>query len=278
MKPFQAASVIVTGAAERYLFTPQEIALIAGSHSAEPKHLKGVKEILKKGGIPPSALYCGPALPFYAPALRKLLASGGKPSRLHHNCSGKHAGLLAAAKTFGNFRDYYSTKHQIQKLIFKIVSEYCDVSFKPEDFGIDGCALPNMSLPLRSMALGFARLGEEFGETAVGIVGKSMSKHPWYVGGTKRFDTELMQAIPGMVAKGGAEGLFCISIPKEEIGIAIKCEDGAFRALAVIALQLLVKLGIASSAGAKNILKKHPQWNQILNSRKEKVGEIVPSF
>lgn len=280
MKPLQAAVVLDSGVASRLKFSDVEIAVIAASHSGEPKHIKVIEGILKKAKIKPNFLHCGKALPLHKLTFQKLVKKGISGKSIYHNCSGKHSGLLAAAKDMGpDFKNYFSPEHSIQKKIFTLLSKYSDIPISNISFGVDGCGLPTAALPLKGMALTFARLADEFGKSSVGKIGKIMSENPWYIGGTKRFDTEIMEYFKGkIVAKGGAEGILCLALPEKKLGIAIKCEDGSHRALSAVTIALLEKLGVINKDKVSDLKKKFPHWYNVFNSREKVVGEIVPKI
>ncbi len=271
LKPFQAAIVVASGAYKEYRFTPKELALMAASHTAEPKHLECLKKILGKAKLPSSALYCGVSQ-------HGLEGTTTLKSALHHECSGKHAGLSAAAKWMGvDWRHYHCLHHPVQEMIFESISHYCD--WVPTEIGIDGCGLPTVAIPLEMMALGYARMANEFEKSPLGRVAAVMSKYPWFVGGTNKFDTEIMRLTHGeIIMKKGADGVSCLSIPSKKIGIAIKCEDGSSRPIPLVVITLLEKLGILNQQTARSLKTRHPQWHQMINSRNDVVGTLHTSF
>lgn len=280
MKPIQAAIVLESGAIEKFRFSEREVAIVSASHSGESKHIKLVENILKKAKIQPGYLHCGKTLPLHKPSLQKLVKNGIAEKSIYHNCSGKHAGILAATKALGlDCKNYFSIKNEVQKKIILLLGKYSGVSVDDMSFGIDGCGLPNVLLPLNAMALTYAKLADEFGKSSVGKIGKIMSENPWIIAGTKRLDTELMEHFKGaLVVKGGAEGLLCIAIPNKKIGIAIKCEDGSHRPLPIIAATLLEKLGVIKKNELTSLKKKFIHWHYVFNSRKSVVGEVIPKI
>lgn len=280
LKPIQAAIILESGTIDKFRLSEEELAITAASHSGENKHIQLVKNILKKGKIPQGYLHCGKTLPFHNATKQRLERRGMGAKAIYHNCSGKHAGLLAAAKALGlDYKNYFSIKNDVQKSVILLLSQYSGVDIENMSFGIDGCGLPNVALPLDAMALTFARMADEFGKTSVGKIGKVMSENPWIIGGTKRLDTELMEYFKGsIVAKGGAEGLLCIAIPNKKIGIAIKCEDGSHRPLPMIAAAVLEKLGVLKKDELLTLKKKFPHWHLVFNSRESIVGEIIPKI
>lgn len=267
LKPFQAATVIATGACDAYKMSTKEIAFISSSHTSEQKHIECLEHLLSRIKIPVSSLYCG----------RSVHTEDGStkiPHKTYHECSGKHAGLIAAAKQIGvDHQQVNCLHHPVQEMVMEQISHYCD--YTPTSVGIDGCGLPTVAIPLEQIALGYARMAEEFGKSNVGQVAKAMSKHPWYVGGSHRFDTEIMRAFRGeIIAKRGAEGILCINIPSKKIGIAIKCEDGSHRPIPMAALSLLESLNLLTKQGMHALKQAHPHWHKVYNSRNESVGSI----
>jgi L-asparaginase II len=271
LKPFQAATVLSTCANEEYQISTKELAFISSSHHSEPRHIECLEQLLHKVKIPASALYCGRSK-------HDLETTTKIPAKTYHECSGKHVGLMAAAKKLGeDFHQVNCLHHPVQEMIMESIAHYCD--YTPTAIGIDGCGLPTVAVPLESIAFGYAKIAEEYGKSAVGQIASSMTKHPWFVGGTHQFDTEIMRAFRGeVVAKAGAEGIICLSIPSKKIGIAIKCEDGSHRPIPMTVLALLEKLNLLTKHGLHTLKQAHPHWHKILNSRNESVGSILSSI
>jgi L-asparaginase II len=278
-KPFQAIAMVESGAARAFGFSSSEIAIIAGSHSGEDKHVETVKSILDKIGLSPEHLKCGVQTPI------GLSESEPHPEEkytvLHHNCSGKHAGMLAMAKFKSlSLDDYLSPDHPVQKLITETISDICHYPADKITIGIDGCSAPVHALPLYNMAFGFARMVTPntfpAGKAqAVSTVYMAMMDHPDMVGGTGRFDTVIAE-MPGekIVAKAGAEALECFALPDRNWGAAVKIIDGSRRALFPVTVELLYKLGVRSRS--EEIAKFHRPIME--NWRKIEVGVIEPGF
>jgi len=278
-KPFQAIAVVESGAAKAFDLTPAEIAIIAGSHSGEEKHIETVRSILEKIGLGLEHLKCGIQTPI------GLSDSVPNPEEkytvLHHNCSGKHAGMLAMAK-FKNLpvEDYISPTHPVQELITRTISEICAYPVDKIGIGIDGCSVPVHALPLYNMAYGFARLvtPNSFSPAkaqAVSLVYMAMMDHPDMVGGTGRFDTVIAETKgEKIVAKAGAEALECFALPDRNWGAAVKIIDGSKRALFPVTIELIYKLGVR--AKSDDIVKFHRPV--IKNWRDIEVGRIEPGF
>ncbi len=280
-KPFQAIPVVESGAAREFGLTSAEIAVLIGSHSGQEKHVSAVQSILTKIGLGQEHLQCG-----VHPAIRDEVSTppdnrieGRTP--LHHNCSGKHAGMLALA-VFKNLSvdDYLSPSHPVQELIKKTIAEICSYPENDMIMGIDGCSAPNYALPLYNMALGFARLVTPSSlpgarASAVTAVSMAMMDHPEMVAGEGRFDTALISS-PGekIISKAGAEGLECFSLVDRRIGCALKIIDGTKRALFPAAIELLYMLGARKRDGVLDKFRRPV----LKNWRGLEVGYIEPRF
>jgi L-asparaginase II len=280
-KPFQAIPVAESGAAREFGFTSAEIAIMTGSHSGGDIHARTVQSILEKIGLKPEHLSCGSHPPISDKVSRPLEDQGAPKSALYHNCSGKHAGMLALA-VFRNLSldDYLSPAHPVQQTIRKTVAEICCY---PEDkimIGIDSCSAPNQALPIYNMALGFARLvtpnavprEKAFAYTTVSM---AMMEHPEMVAGDGRFDTTLISS-PGekLISKAGAEALECFSLVDRKLGAALKIIDGTKRALFPTAVEFLYKMGVRSRTSIINEFHRPV----IKNWRGLDVGHIEPGF
>jgi L-asparaginase II len=249
-KPFIAAAVVASGAAARYGFDDKEVAVIAASHGGEPGHVNAVRRILTKIGLGPSDLRCGSHAPSYAPAAAALAAAGEAPSALHNNCSGKHAGILAMCVRLGfDLDSYLEPEHPAQRLILEFCARLSDEDSENLPVGIDGCGIPVYATSLRRSARAFARFAtlEAIAEPdaeALGRVRSAMQSEPWYVAGTRRFDSALIAATRGrIVGKAGAEGVHGSALVREGLGAVLKVADGAVRAAAPSAVALLANLG-----------------------------------
>src|SRR5258708_9699141 len=158
-KPFQALPVIVSGAADRFGFTEQEIAIACGSHSGESIHVDAVRSMLAKIGLDESALKCGVHEPFSAEVARQLARNQTPPNVLQNNCSGKHAAMLALAVHIGALTGSYDDpRHPVQQAIAKTVAEFSDIPPDQIAIGVDGCGVPVFGMTVRAMALMYARL------------------------------------------------------------------------------------------------------------------------
>lgn len=254
-KPFQALAVLESGAAEAYGLHPEELAVICGSHGAEPMHVRAVRSILRKAGIRPSALRCGAHAPTATRGLRALYASRGEPSAIHNNCSGKHSGMLAAAKRWrASLTGYLSPGHPVQKTNLANVARNSGVAVRRIPVAIDGCSAPTFGLPLFAVA----RMGAALASAPeMAVLRASMMAHPAMVG---RPCVSIMTAAPGrLVTKGGAEGLYLCGVVEPGLGIALKVADGASRPIVPVLVAVLRKLRLGEGLDALGdpVLRNH---------------------
>ncbi|HLJ71674.1 MAG TPA: asparaginase, partial [Roseiarcus sp.] len=248
VKALQALPLIESGAADKYKLTDAEIALACSSHSGEPIHLETARAMLAKCGLDGSALECGAHWPLDAAASRALAASGAAPSALHNNCSGKHAGFLCLACAAGRAtKGYVKYDHDAQRQVRAALGEMTKLDLGAAPWGIDGCAVPTYAMPLRALALAFARFGAGEGldadrAAAARRIRAACAAHPHLVAGTGRFDTLIMIALGARAfVKTGAEGVYCGALPELGLGVAIKCDDGAGRAAEVAMAAIIAR-------------------------------------
>lgn len=252
IKALQAIPLVESGAAAKYGFTPEEIAMACSSHNGEPRHVKTVRSMLNKAGVGEVDLECGTHWPLLNSATRDLASKKLQPSNAHNNCSGKHAGMLATAKFLGeNLSGYVLRAHPVQQRVASILSDFCDTNLETTVCGIDGCSVPTWAIALKHLALGLARFANSGNETGkYASAGReiiaAVRATPFMVAGSDRFCTNIMNALPRLFVKTGAEGVFCGAIPHAGIGIAVKCDDGASRAAEVIFAQILSELDVWS--------------------------------
>lgn len=275
-KPFQALPLIADGAMERFGISLEEIAVVCGSHAGEPRHIAAVTSILRRIGLDGEALACGPHPPFSHAARRELAEAGLEPGRLHNNCSGKHAGMLALARANGwDVSGYHLPEHPVQGRLMVEIGRWMGLPPEAMAMGTDGCAAVTVGMPLRSMALGFARLAQaaRLGEREPTYVVGSMMNYPEMVGGSGRLCTDLMNCAAGrLFAKIGAEGVYCVGVPGAELGIAIKIEDGAQRAVGPAILAILRELDLISEDDLGTLLRH--AFPEVLDTRGEVVGQV----
>jgi L-asparaginase II len=290
-KPFQAIPLLVSGAADHFDFTDEEVALACGSHNGEPVHTEIAARMLEKIGLGVEALKCGVHEPYSQRAAADLRARGELPNALHNNCSGKHAGMLAVAKHLGApIETYDLPENPVQLAIGRVVEQFSGIPMEDLAVGIDGCGVPVFGITIKAMAVAFARLikpPEEFDQPtkdASARIIKVMMTFPELIGGTHdRLDTEIMKAAPGkIVSKVGAEGVYTAGIVPQEkwpngLGIALKIEDGDdHRARPTVVIEALRQLGVLHDESLEAVARY--AFFPVKNRRGDVVGEIRASF
>lgn len=240
-KPMQAVAALRTGLVEKFGVTDRHVAVIAASHSGEQLHLDLVRELLGRADVAEGDLGCPRGWPLDETMRRTLAARDVQPSRIFHNCSGKHAGMLAACVAAGWPKyGYTDTGHPLQVAVRGVIEEFAGET--ATSVGVDGCGAPVFATSLTSVARSFARLTAARPDTAEYDVAAAMRAHPELVGGTGRDVTDLMAAAPGLLAKDGAEGVYAAATASG-VGIAIKIDDGAARARVPVLIAALLRLG-----------------------------------
>jgi L-asparaginase II len=242
-KPIQALPL----ARERDDLDDRDLAIASASHLADEAQLTAVQALLDKAPATEDDLECGP--------------DGNPPRRINHNCSGKHAGMLALCRAKGwPLEGYRLAEHPCQQAMLTEVAAVAAADVIAT--AVDGCGVESFALPLEAMALAFSRLE---GIDGGGRVAAAMQAHPELIRGPRGLDTNLMQAFPGWIAKGGAEGLLCAAAPGG-LGLALKVADGSTRALRPALGSFLESLALDGSGFAAVPVR---------NSRNEVVGELA---
>lgn len=247
-KAMQALPLVESGAADAFGFGNRELALACASHSGEPEHVAVASAMLKAAGQNESVLECGAHWSSHQQVLIPQARTLDKPTALHNNCSGKHAGFVCTCVHTGQDpRGYAGYDHPLQEAIRAIMSDLTGAVLSRDTCGTDGCSIPTYAVPLKGLALGFSKLATGRGlepiraAAARRLIDACMAE-PFYVAGTKRFCTKLMQVAPGKIfAKTGAEGVFCALLPEKGLSFAVKAEDGATRAAETMIAALLAR-------------------------------------
>ncbi len=247
-KAMQALPLVESGAADAYGFGERELALACSSHSGEPEHVATAAAMLKAAGLDESVLECGAHWSSHQSVLIDQARTLDKPTALHNNCSGKHSGFVCTCSHTGEEpRGYAGFDHPLQEAIRAIMADLTGAVLSRDNCGTDGCSIPTYAVPLTGLARGFGKLVTGKGleplraAAARRLINACMAE-PFYVAGTKRFCTRLMQVAPGRIfAKTGAEGVFCALLPDKGLSFAVKAEDGATRAAEAMIAALLAR-------------------------------------
>lgn len=239
-KPMQAVGMLRSGLS---VTDPADLALVAASHSAEPFQVERIRAMLAHGDLNPERdLRCPPDYPLSEAARDDVIRAGGGKARILMNCSGKHTGMLLTCRAAGwPIDSYLSPEHPLQLACRAAVEEIAGESIAA--VGVDGCGAPVFALSLVALARAFLRLVEAEPGTPQRAVADAMRAYPEHVSGTGEPDARLMRGVPGLLAKGGAEGVHAIAIPGRG-AVAIKVEDGAMRARMPVLAAALTRLGV----------------------------------
>ena len=279
VKALQAIALIESGAADAFGLGDAELAVACASHNGDRAHVEAVKSLLSKAGLDETYLACGAHWPVSDKAFRELMQGGERPRPIHNNCSGKHAGMLAAAVHLGlDPRFYERPDHALQVMIAGIISETCGFRLSRDGIAIDGCSVPTWAVPLDALARGFARFGTGAGlaperARAAERLRRACFALPALVAGEGRFDTIAMGALaPAVFVKGGAEGVHCAALPELGLGIALKVDDGAKRGTERALAEVLAVLIPEARNALAGVLE-----GELLNWRGLRVGQVVAS-
>lgn len=259
LKPFQALAVTTTGTLESYDLTDRDLAIVCSSHQGTVEQVRQAFNILWRVDVDPSELQCP------IPA--------GRKSPLQHNCSGKHAGMLAVCKQCNwSIKDYLQRNHPVQRLVLGKVAELLRMPAEEFIAAHDDCGAPTYLMQLGQMATLYAQLGSG-GNLYMERIVRAMTHHPSLISGDGGFDTELMRLAEGeLVSKSGAEGVQCIARVGEGLGLAIKAEDGAQRAKSAVAIHLLKQMGWITPAVSEMLSEQFVTISKY--KRLEVVGEL----
>lgn len=278
-KPMQALPLVEEGVADRFGLSTEEIALCCASHEGEAAHVEGALSILAKAGADPDLLRCGAHPPYSRPAAEALARSGRAPERVHNNCSGKHAGMIALALGMGwDPIDYHLAAHPVQRRMIEEVVRWSGLTEDSLPTGVDGCGVVCFAAPLEDMARSFATFTAAADEEAgSGRIVGAMTSHPFMVGGTGRTCTDVMDvAGDATYVKLGAEGVYGGGLRGRGVGFAIKVADGGRRAVEVALVHVLASLDALTDDDVHAL--RHHGRPTVRNTRGEAVGEIRPAF
>lgn len=303
-KPFQAIPLLVEGGVEEYDLTSEEVAMTCASHGGEPRHVSAVAALLRKGELDEADLMCGTHVPFDEKAAAELRQSGEPPSVLQNNCSGKHAGMLLAARLLdAPISTYLDMSHDVQQRAKQTLADFADLPAVSIGDATDGCGVPSFHMSVYRTAFAYARLAaaaESNGNSetlsryasAAREIFDDMTMHPEYVAGSWSITTPLMQTFErDLLAKEGAEGFYSMALTSalsdrltdrldrtegSTVGIAIKIIDGSMsRGRNPAILRTLQQLGL--DVESPPLLARYRD-RRMFNVAGKPVGEIRPEF
>ncbi len=276
-KPFQIIPFLGSGGFDSLGWGEEQLAVSCASHGGEPEHVAIVEQMLHDIGLEEGDLACGPHDPSSQRGAKIVRENGGRPTRLHNNCSGKHSAMLAMARQKGwSTNGYERREHNVQRAILHEIALWTGVPCGKIVQAVDGCGVVVFGMTLERMARAYSRFGiaagrgEEYPRRVV----TAMTNNPFLVGGTDRLDTALISETNGrVVSKVGAEGVHCAMLPERGIGVAIKVEDGTQRAQGPALLRLLQEI----DALPDPLPPRLAEWmhKPVRNTRGECVGRIT---
>ena len=288
VKVLQALPLVASGAADRLGLTDDELAIACASHGGEEIHAQTAARMLAKAGLDANALECGTHWPYLDSAARALAAGGREPSALNNNCSGKHAGFLCLACALHGgkpdlqqyVRGYVGTEHPVMREVTAALQAATGHDLANTPRGIDGCSIPTFAIPLRHLALAFARVGTGIGLTAghadaAKRLRTAVAKAPYLVAGSGRFDTRVMERLGARVfCKVGAEGVYCAALPERGLGVAIKVDDGNNARAAEVVMAAVIEAFVTLDEGEATFMRslsdlQMNNWNGI------EVGRLI---
>jgi len=243
VKALLALPLVESDAADRLGLGNDELALACASHDGEPAHVRVAQGMLAKAGVDASVLECGVHWPYSESASREIAARGERPTALNNNCSGKHSGFMCLACALMGWKDsgidlrqyvkgYVKPDHPVMREVSEALHSSTGFDLSRAPRGTDGCSIPTYGIPLRHLALAFARFGTGVGlragqARAARRLRQAVAASPFMVGGADRLDTIVMQRLGERVfCKVGAEGMYCAALPERGLGVAIKIRDG----------------------------------------------------
>ncbi len=269
VKVLQALPLVASGAAGSLGLSDAELALACASHGGEPVHAETAAAMLAKAGLDVDCLECGAHWPYHEASTRALAAAGREPTALHNNCSGKHAGFLCLACEMAGpgvdlhqyVQGYVAPDHPVMREVTAALEASTGTQLGNAPRGTDGCSIPTYAIPLRALALAFARIGSGVGLSpeharAALRLRKAVAHEPLLVAGHGRTDTRVMERLGERVfMKVGAEGVYCAALPAQGLGVAIKIDDGNNARAAEVVIAAVIEAHVALDDGERDFIR-----------------------
>jgi len=282
IKFLQAIPFVESGAVDALGLDNRHIALACASHNGEPLHASVASKWLERIRMNQDHLECGATLPMHQATQFELMSEGHGPQRVHHNCSGKHLGMLSTCVHLNEqTRNYRLYNHGAQRRWFDVIESLGSTRVAVLPWGYDGCAIPSLAMPLQRIALAMSRFGKpdrqaSTRQDAIERICSAVSEHPYLVAGKERLCTDLMERLaPGILVKVGAEGVYTAVIPEHGLGLALKIDDGHDGAARVALGAALAQLGLIDRDDQIALAEYFNPT--ITNSRGDRIGRIEPS-
>ncbi len=279
IKIFQAIPFAMSDAIQKFKLNHKHIALACASHKGERFHLSELKKWIFKINLKTKNLQCGIHSPLDKEASEKILFSGEKFNELHNNCAGKHLAMLTSciANNHG-IVNYLDFNHPHQRSIREIFNQFTETKLTKKNFSLDGCSAPQYSFKIKSISKALNNLiksyNNEFGYTIpTRKLVDSVLKNPNYIGGTKSFDSKIIDASKSKIfCKHGAEGVFLFVHFKKGVSGVVKVIDGNERAIPITIINIFKKLKLMNKSELRDLEKKEKFY--LKNHADKKVGYI----
>lgn len=281
-KPLQAIPAFKNEVDRHFNLTDKEASLFAASHRGEAFHIASLKAIAQKMEVDENQLLCLPTYPLNELAKSICWEQHLPQRKLYHNCSGKHLGMIGTAKWLGeDMNDYWKPEHPVQQRILDAISEMSECPKEEIGKGVDGCGVPVFALPLKHIAIAYLKLAcpdlieNRESRKAAERIGKVMNANPEMIAGTNFICSALLED-DNIVAKGGAQGVYCFGLKKERIAFALKVMDGSETVWPVIVSSILEQIGYDNEATIERLRELLPR--EIRNDNDRVVGEYRSIF
>ncbi|WP_438824547.1 asparaginase [Bacillus sp. JJ1521] len=281
-KPIQALPVFLSNIITKYGLTNEETAMFSASHRGESYHINALESMLQKLPIKEEELYCPPSYPLNTEPREEMLRKGMEKRRIYHNCTGKHMGFLAVCREMGySIGEYWKVDHPLQQKILHILSLLSEFPISKIKIGIDGCGVPVYGIPLKNMAITYLKfanpdlIDDPNLQKAVIEMTNIMNEFPKMVA-SKRFICTTLLEDYNIVAKGGAQGVYCFGLKKEGLGFALKVANGSEDNWPVIVATILEQIGYSNKQTITRLRDLKP--SVIKNDAGLEVGTIKASF
>lgn len=281
-KPIQAIPAFMTGVKEKYHLTDEEATLFTASQRGESYHIAALESLLKKVPVAETDLYCAPSLALNSEPRDEMIRNGQKKRRLYHNCAGKHLGFLAVCRVLGYpLEGYWQTDHPLQQKIVAILSSLAEISQDKIKTGVDGCGVPVFAIPLKNMAITYLKLAcpdliedKEIRDAVIQMT-KLMNENPDIVA-SEHFVCSVLLRDSNIVAKGGAQGVYCFGLKKERMAFSLKVLSGSEEVWPNILASILEQIGYSNKNTIASLKELRP--DVVKNDAGVEVGKVETVF
>ncbi|MDD3831889.1 MAG: asparaginase [Clostridia bacterium] len=285
-KPIQLLPLFEYQLDRKYGLTEEELTIMAASHAGESYHIKTIESIMNKCDIQEQDFITKPTYPARLEDRIAMYASGTQPRRIHHNCSGKHLALMLIARHLGNYtkdahKNYWQVDCPAQLEVRRVISKLTDYPSQQIGIGVDGCGVPVFATPMRNISLAYLRLArpelieEQALREGARKIASYYNRHPLFVRGTN-YLCSIFNTDDNIIAKGGAQGVYCFGMKKEKLGVSVKVEDGSEHTMAQIVEQILIQLGYDNQSTIDKIDSICSKT--IINDNDTPVGKLITCF